>query len=84
MTRMYVFRLPDGKKLTMGLAWRYVPYYEELQEWINENWDVEIDFETNYSRFKKAMEEIYGSGQKPEHPISWVKRIVQEHLDSPD
>ncbi len=38
---MWEFVLLNGSKIYTNLAWKYVPYIEELQAWILENWDTE-------------------------------------------
>jgi hypothetical protein len=40
MTQMWSFKLPDGRGISTVLDWAYVPYLEELREWVLENWDV--------------------------------------------
>ena len=40
MTQTWEFVLPNGSKMYTTLAWKYVPYIEELQAWVLENWDV--------------------------------------------
>ncbi|MHA1290402.1 MAG: hypothetical protein ACTSPB_23725 [Candidatus Thorarchaeota archaeon] len=60
MTQTWEFVFPDGSKIYINLAWKYVPYIEELQAWILDNWEIKNEAETltESLTWEGAIEEI--------------------------
>ena len=48
MTQTWEFKLPNGEKMYLNLQWKYVPFIEELREWVLVNWDKQSELEDRY------------------------------------
>ncbi|MGQ4871575.1 MAG: hypothetical protein ACP6IT_07045 [Candidatus Thorarchaeota archaeon] len=84
LTDMYEFRSKSGSRFIIGLPWKYVPYLEELSQWVYDNYDDTATLDENLRRFFAKAEELWLSGKKQAHPISWAKAIVYDWLESED
>jgi len=76
--------LPDGGTISIVLDWDYVPYIDELQMWILNDWDLNLNFNENMRRFGEAADYFVRTGTKPKHPIGWALDKVYEFLDNED
>ena len=47
ITDVWSFSLPDGGTIAITLDLKYVPYVDELQDWVLEHWDEYIDDKVN-------------------------------------
>ncbi|MHA1741288.1 MAG: hypothetical protein ACTSVD_04250 [Candidatus Thorarchaeota archaeon] len=81
---MYEFRSKSGSRFMIGLPWKYVPYLEELSQWVYDNYDDTASLDENLRRFFAKAEELWLSGKKRPHPISWAKALVYDWLESED